>query len=116
MKKDKESREYVVTLLKDWISSGALVNKKEYGMSYQEMDRRIKRRELFPTGLRGTICTDEDVARALDELVRERRVMTMSMCKYSKGYLTQYSVNLAAADGKVARVADLGKGAVLFVD
>lgn len=110
------SREYVVALLRGWIRRGALVNKKELGIPFAEMERRIARMELFPTGLRGVICTDKDVASDLDELVKERRVMTMSMCKRYKGLLTQYSVNMAAADGKVTRVADLGKGAVLFVD
>lgn len=110
------SREYVVSLLRGWIRSGAMVNKNTLGMTFHEMDRSIVRRELFPTGLRCVICTDKSVADALDELVRERRVMTMAMCKMYKGLLTQYSVNLAAADGVVARVGDLGKGAVLFVD
>lgn len=115
MKLRMKNRDEIVNAVKIWIAEGKLISKVSLGIPYHEIDKKVAEGTYFATSAQGILCTDAETRKEFEELWDKKRIMDGLRIGVVLGYVTQYGISKACAEGKVARVDLDGKKSILYV-
>ena len=109
------SKEQIVFLLRRWIKDGSIVTKRSTGLTAGQINKKFADKEYFATAYKSIIAKDERVRDEFEELVAQHKILDLNACRIHLNLLTLYQVNIAAANGDIVRVPDLGGKVTLYV-
>src|SRR5574344_168406 len=109
------SKEQIAFLLRRWIQDGVIVTKRSTGLPAGQINKKFAEREYFASVFKSIVVQDERVRDELEALIAQHRVLDINACRIHTNLLTLYQVNIAAANGEIIRIPDLGGKVTLYV-